>query len=92
MKYVFYIFDVRKSVHHHTIQVNQLTRCSSFTGLLLDVYVWLNMFQAPLRPSSRAYNCIRSLWFYRSSEAVGALLVVVCLTTTKNAPTATLQR
>jgi hypothetical protein len=34
-----------------------------FTGLLLDVYMWLNMIRAPLRPSSGAYNCIISLWF-----------------------------
>jgi len=63
---------------HHTIQINQPTRCNSFTSLLLDVYVWLNMFQAPLRPSSGVYNCTRSLWFYRWSVAVGA---------TNNAPT-----
>jgi hypothetical protein len=25
------------------------------------------MFWAPLRPSSEAYNCTRSLWFYRWS-------------------------
>jgi hypothetical protein len=70
-------FDVRKSVHHHTIQTNQPTRCNSFTSLLLDVYMWLNMFRAILRPSSGVYNCIRSLWFYRCSVSVGALLVVV---------------
>ena len=61
------IFVVRKSVHHHTIQINQPTRCNSFTSLLLDVYVWFNTFRAPLRPSSGAYNCTRSLWFYRWS-------------------------
>ena len=70
-------FDVRKSVHHHTIQINQPTRCNSFTSLFLDVYVWLNMFRAPLRPSSGVYNCTRSLWFYRWKEAAGELLVVV---------------
>ena len=32
-------FDVRKSLHHHTIQIIQPTRCNSFTSLLLDVYV-----------------------------------------------------
>jgi hypothetical protein len=63
-----------------------------FHSLLLDVYVWLNMFRALLRPSSGAYNCISSLWFYRWSVAVAALLVVVCQTTTKNAAMATLQR
>ena len=58
------------------IQINQPTRCNSFTSLLLDVYVWLNMFRAPPRPSSGAYNCTRSLWFYRWKVAVGALLAV----------------
>ena len=43
-------------------------------------------------PSSGAYNCTRSLWFYRWSVAVGALLVVVWQTTTNIAPTTTLQR
>jgi len=66
----------------------------------------LNMFRASLRPSSGAYNCTRSLWFYRwsfvgrgladhdqqRSSTVGALLVVVWQTTTNNAPAATLQR
>jgi len=88
--YIYLRFDVHKSVHHHTIKINQPTRCNSFTSVLLDVYVWLNMFRAPLRPSSGAYNCTRSLLFYRWSVAVGALLVVVwqitCQTTTNNAP------
>jgi len=69
--------DVRKSVPHHTIQIIQPTRCNSFTSLLFDVYVWLDMFRASPRPSSGAYNCTRSLWFYRWREAAGALLVVV---------------
>ena len=46
-----------------------------FHKFILDDYVWLNMFRAPLRPSSGAYNCTRSLWFW--SVAVGASLVVV---------------
>jgi hypothetical protein len=58
-------------------QIIQPTRCNSFTSLLLDVYVWLNMFWASPRPSSEAYNCTRSLWFYRWREVAGALLVVV---------------
>jgi hypothetical protein len=70
--------DVHKSVQHHTIQINQPTRCNSFTSLLLDVYVWLNIFRAPFRPSSGAYYCTRSLWFHRWRVAVGASLVVVC--------------
>jgi len=41
-------------VHHHTVQINQPTRCNNFSSLLLDVYVQLNMFRASLRPSSGA--------------------------------------
>jgi hypothetical protein len=63
--------------HCTEIQINQPTRCNSFTSLLLDVYVWLNTFPAPLRPSSGAYNCTTSLWLYLWSVAVGELLVVV---------------
>ena len=59
------------------IQIIQPTRCNSFTSLLLDVYVWLNMFRASPRPSSGAYICTRSLLFYRRREAAGALLVMV---------------
>jgi len=70
-------FDAGESVHHHTIQINQATRCNSFRSLLLEVYVSLNMFRAPPRPSSGAYNYINSLCFYLWSVAVTALLVVV---------------
>ena len=35
------------------------------------------MFWASPRPSSAAYNCTRSLWFYRWREAAEALSVVV---------------
>ena len=41
-------------VHHHTIQINQPTRRNSFSSLLLDVYLQLNMFRASSRPSSGA--------------------------------------
>ena len=36
--FVYFVitFEVRKSVHHHTIQINQPIRCNSFTSLLLD--------------------------------------------------------
>ena len=48
-------FKICKSMHHHTIQINQPTRCNSFSSLLLDVYVQLNMmFRASSRPSSGA--------------------------------------
>jgi len=30
-------FEAGRSIHHHTIQINQPTRCNSFTSLLLDV-------------------------------------------------------
>ena len=89
---VFVVLFRSFSKYQERIQINQPTRCNSFTSLLLDVYVWLNMFRAPPRPSSGAYNCTMSLWFYRWREAVGALLVVVWQTTTNNAATATLQR
>jgi hypothetical protein len=36
------------------IPINQPTRCSNFPGLLLDVYVRLNMFRAFSLPSSEA--------------------------------------
>ena len=47
-------FKVYKCVHHHTIQINQPTRCNSFSSLLLGVYLQLNMFRASSRPSSGA--------------------------------------
>jgi hypothetical protein len=47
-------FKVCKSVHHHTIQIHQPTRCNNFSSLLLGVYVQLNMFQASSCPSSGA--------------------------------------
>jgi hypothetical protein len=80
-----------KLIFNQKVQINQPTRCNSFTSLLLDVYIWLNMFWAPFHPSSGAYNCTRSLWFYCWRVVAGALLVVVCQTMTNNAPTATLQ-
>jgi hypothetical protein len=54
-------------------KLNQPTRCNSFTSLLLDVHVWLNMFRALSRPSSGAHNCISSLWFHRWIVVVAAL-------------------
>jgi hypothetical protein len=74
----------------NSIRINQPTRRNSFTSLLLDVYVWLNMFRALPRPSSGAYNCISSLWFYRWIVVVAELLFVVWQTTNNNAATATL--
>ena len=42
------------------LQINQPTRCNSFTSLLLDVYVWLNMFRAlqlRYRPDHDQQHC-----------------------------------
>jgi hypothetical protein len=47
-------FKVCKSVHHRTFQINQPNWCNSFSSLLLDVYVQLNMFWKSSRPSSGA--------------------------------------
>ena len=57
------------------IQIIQPTRCNSFTSLLLDVYVWLNMFRASPRPLLRTYNYTRSFWFncWRSGAPAPAL-------------------
>jgi hypothetical protein len=41
-------------VHRHKIPINQPTRRSNSSSLLLDVYVRLNMFRASSRPSSGA--------------------------------------
>ena len=38
------------------IQIKQPTRCNSFSSLLLDVYLQLNMFRASSRPSSGAHQ------------------------------------
>jgi len=59
------------------VQINQPTRCNSFTSLLLDVHMWLNTFWASPCPSSWVYNCARSLWFCHWKEVAGALLTMV---------------
>jgi hypothetical protein len=63
----------------------------NFTSLLLNVYVLFNMFRAPFRPSSGAYNCTSNLCFYRWSVVVAVLLFVICQITTNNAATVTSQ-
>ena len=40
---------------------NQMQQFYKFSTLR---FVSLNMFRVPPRPSSGAYNCINSLWFY----------------------------
>jgi DNA-binding IclR family transcriptional regulator len=39
---------------HWEIQINQPTRCSNISSLLLDVYVQLNMFRGVLTPIIRS--------------------------------------
>jgi hypothetical protein len=48
---LYQCIDVAYKEQRKTIQINQTTRSNSFTSLLLDVYMWLNMFRASLRPS-----------------------------------------
>ena len=43
------------------LQINQPKDATVSQVLLLDVFVSLNMFRAPPRPSSGAYNCINPL-------------------------------
>ena len=65
-----YRFKVCKSVHHHTIQIYQPTRCNIFSSLWLDVYVQLNMFRASWRPTAllhprsngKTRGCYCSCW------------------------------
>jgi hypothetical protein len=47
-------FKVGKSVHNHSIPINQPTRCNNFLGLLLDVYVRLNNISGVLTPITRS--------------------------------------
>jgi hypothetical protein len=56
-------FNVCKSMHHRTIQINQPTRCNIFASLLFDVYMWFNMFRVLSRPSSGAYTALGASGF-----------------------------
>jgi hypothetical protein len=57
-------------------------------------FVSLNMFRAPPRPSSGAYNCINFLWFYRCSVGVSSVTGrdLAGQNTTNSTATTTLQR
>jgi hypothetical protein len=52
--FYLFMFEVCKSMCHHTTKINQPTRCSNFSSLLLDVYLQLNMFWVSSCPSSGA--------------------------------------
>jgi len=57
---------------------NKLTnQMRQFYKFITWRFVSFNMFRAPPRPSSGAYNCINSPCFYCWSVVVAALLVVV---------------
>ena len=53
-KIKFFKFKICKPMHHHTIQINQPTRCKNFSSLLLEVYVQLNMFRVVFAPIIRS--------------------------------------
>jgi hypothetical protein len=70
-------FKVCKSVHHHTIQINQPTRCNNLSSLLYDVIYSLTCFGRPHAHPQELNNCSSSLWFNRWSVVIAVLLVVV---------------
>jgi hypothetical protein len=92
----FFKFKGYKSVHHHTFQINQPTRCNDISSLLLDVYLQLNMFRASSRSSSGAQQLQLQFLVYLRSVVIAVLLVVVGPTgrptTTYSIAIATLQR
>jgi hypothetical protein len=54
-----------KFTWHSIFNSNKLTnQMQQFYKFITWRYVSLNMFRAPPRPSSGAYNCINSLWCY----------------------------
>jgi hypothetical protein len=67
-------WQVRASSYNSNKLTNQVQQ---FYKFITWRFVSLNMFRAPPRPSSGAYNCTNTLWFYRWSVVVAALLVVV---------------
>jgi len=55
----------RWQVRASSYNSNKLTyKMQQFYKLITWRFVSLNMFRSPPRPSSGAYNCINSLWFY----------------------------
>ena len=70
---------VRKSLHHHAIQISQPTRCNDFSSLFLDVYYGSTCFGRPHAHHQELNICSSSLWFYSWSVEVAVLLLVVGL-------------
>jgi hypothetical protein len=73
----FHKLDVGKSVHHHTIQINEPTRCNSFTRLLLDVYVSLKCFGRLHAHHQELTTALTASGFTIGALVIAALLVVV---------------
>jgi hypothetical protein len=81
-------------MHHHTIQINQPTRCNNFLSLLTFMY-GSTCFGRPHAHHQELNNCSSSLWFYCWSVVVAVLLVMVepfGLTTTNSTATTMLQQ
>jgi hypothetical protein len=66
-------FKVCKSVHHHTILINQPTRCNSLSSLLFDVMYNSECFGRPHAHYQELNNCSSSIWFYRWSVVLALL-------------------
>jgi hypothetical protein len=60
-------FKVCKSAHHHTIPINQPTRCNNFPSLLLDFLYGVTCFGCPHAHHQELNNCSSSLWFYSTA-------------------------
>jgi hypothetical protein len=70
-------FKVCKSVHHHTIQVNdQLDAAISPVYYLTFIYS-STCFGRPLAHHQELNNCSSNLWFYLRGVVIAVLLVVV---------------
>jgi hypothetical protein len=85
------MFDVRKSVHHHTIQINQQD------ATVLLVYYLTFMCGSTCFGRLSAHHQERKTALVASGFTVGAWRLDHCWlwsgqTTTNNAPTATLQQ
>ena len=70
-------FKVCKSVHHHTIQINQPTRCNDISSLLLTFIYSSACFGRRYAHYQELNNCSSNLWFCLRSVVIAVLLVVV---------------
>ena len=67
---------VCKSVHHHTIQINQRTRCKISPVYYLTFIYSSTCFGLPHTHHQELSNCSSSLWFYLRGVVIAVLLVV----------------